>query len=165
MHTSRIGPYDRVVVPLLDRLRDPLLLLVRLSWGWLFFQTGFGKLGNLEATSEFFAGLGLPLPYLTALFVGALECGGGLLLLLGLLGRPIAFLLAGNMVVAYLTAHTGDLGSLRSFVDAAPYPYLLAALIVLAFGPGRLSFDAWLRRARSRSDTIAISGRMGEVRS
>ncbi|MCC6670667.1 MAG: DoxX family protein [Planctomycetes bacterium] len=141
-----LASYDRIASRVLDRLRDPVLLLIRLTWGWMFFATGKGKLGNLAGTAEFFASLGLPLAGANALLVGLLECFGGLLLLLGLASRPVALLLTGNMVVAYLTAHRGELGGLAAFVGAAPYPYLMAALTVLAFGPGRASLDALLRR-------------------
>jgi putative oxidoreductase len=138
--------WERIKVRALDRLRDPLLLVVRLTWGWMFFATGKGKLANLAGTAEFFHSLGIPLPMFNALFVGGLECAGGVLLLLGLMGRPIALLLAGNMLVAYLTADRGGFQSLRAFTEAAPYPFLMAALLVLAFGPGRWSLDALLWR-------------------
>lgn len=144
--STLLALHDRLAACVLDRLRDPTLLVVRLTWGWLFFRTGSGKLGNLAATTEFFQSLGLPLASANALLVGLLECIGGLLLLLGLAGRPVALLLTGNMLVAYLTAHRGELGSLEAFVGAAPYPYLMAALVVTAFGPGRWSADALLRR-------------------
>lgn len=138
--------HDRLVTSVFDRLRDPALLFVRVTWGWLFAATGFGKLGNLDATAQFFASLGLPLPAVNALFVGVLEGVGGVLLLAGIGGRAVAALLLGNMAVAYLTAHRDAFGGLRDFTAAAPYPFLLAALLVAAFGPGRWSLDALLRR-------------------
>ncbi|HEX5050689.1 MAG TPA: DoxX family protein [Planctomycetota bacterium] len=147
--------YERFAVRTFDRLRDPLLLLLRITWGWMFFQTGFGKLGNLAGTTGFFTSLGLPMPFVNAVVVGTLECVGGLLLIGGVASRVVAMLLAGNMLVAYLTAHRDAFGSLRAFVAADPYPFLLAALLVLAFGPGRLSIDAWLRPAAGRSDRLA----------
>lgn len=141
-----------------DRLRDPVLLGLRVVMGWLFFATGTGKLGDLPATTEFFAGLGLPLPSVNALLVGALEAVGGALLAVGFGGRITALLLTGNMVVAYLTAHAADLGTVRTFVAAAPYPFLTAALVVLAFGPGRLSLDALLRHRRCASRMAVQAG-------
>lgn len=138
---------DRFVSPLAQRLRDPALLFVRLTWGWLFFRTGLGKLGNLEGTTEFFASLGLPAPYVNALVIGTLECVGGLSMAGGLGSRLVSALLLGNMTVAYLTAHRDSLTGVRAFTEAAPYPFLLASLLVLAFGPGRWSLDALLRRS------------------
>lgn len=142
--------FDRLTVTVFDRLRDPALLFVRVVWGWLFFKTGSGKLGNLAGTTEFFASLGLPAPGFHAVAIGLLECVGGLLLLGGFASRFIAMLLFGNMAVAYLTAHRDAFGSLADFTAAAPYPFLLASLLVLAFGPGRFSIDGWLRRGSTK---------------
>lgn len=149
MNASAPSVLDRSFPTVADRLRDPALLFVRVTWGWLFFQTGLGKLSNLGGTTEFFASLGLPMPGVNALVVGALELAGGLLLLAGLRSRMVAFLLCGNMAVAYLTAHRDAFGSLSAFADADPCGFLVASLVVLAFGPGRWSVDALLRRGRS----------------
>src|SRR5262249_18547558 len=65
-------------------LQSPLLLAVRLYWGWQFFQTGWGKLTNMSKTVDFFTSLGIPAPSLNAHFVALLEVGGGILLILGL---------------------------------------------------------------------------------
>jgi putative oxidoreductase len=143
---SLASSFDRLTVTVFDRLRDPTLLFVRVVWGWLFFETGKGKLGNLTVPTEYFASLGIPLAGVNAVVVGVLECVGGLLLLGGLASRFIAMLLFGNMVVAYLTAHRGSFESIRAFSEAAPCAFLFASLLVLAFGPGRVSIDAWIRR-------------------
>ena len=125
-----------------------LLLLIRGWWGWSFFLTGKGKLLNLEKTTAFFTDLGLPLPKLNALAAGSVECAGGLLLLVGLGSRLVSVPLAFTMAVAYVTADREALLSIFSdtdkFTSAAPFLFLLAALIVFAFGPGRLSLDALL---------------------
>jgi putative oxidoreductase len=147
--------FDRVTVNVFDRLRDPTLLLVRVVQGWLFFKTGTGKLGNLDGTTEFFAGLGLPMPGAHAVAIGALECAGGLLLLAGCSSRLVALLLFGNMAVAYLIAHRDAFASAADFAAAAPYPFLLASLLVLAFGPGRWSFDGWRQRRAERAAAVA----------
>src|SRR3954449_5895615 len=81
-------------------LQSPLLLAVRLYWGWQFAQTGWGKLHHLDRISVCFAGLGIPWPAFNAHFVSGLECVGGILLIIGLGSRLIGFLLAANMFVA-----------------------------------------------------------------
>ena len=133
-----------------SRLPDPLLLSLRLYWGWQFFLTGRGKLMNLEATSEFFASLGLPWPGLQAVLAGGTECFGGALLLVGLGSRLVAVPLIFTMLVAYLTAHretvTGVWADADAFVTAPPFLFLLASLIIFVFGPGKFSADALLRR-------------------
>lgn len=126
-------------------LQSLVLLVVRLYWGWAFFQTGKGKLCNLDQTTEFFQSLGLPLPGVNAALAGATECLGGLLLLLGLASRPAALALSFTMVVAYLTADLdavkGILGDPDTFLEAAPFQFLFASVLVLVFGPGRYSLD------------------------
>ena len=131
-------------------LQAPLLLVIRLYWGWSFAQTGWGKLMNLERTTNFFASLNLPVPKLNAIVAGSTECIGGVLLALGLFTRFASPALIFVMVVAYLTADREALLAITSdadkFTEAAPFLFLFAALIVFAFGPGKLSFDALVRK-------------------
>ena len=67
-----------------------------------------------------------------------------------LVAIPVAF----TMIVAYVTADSEALTSIFSdpdkFVAAAPFPFLLTALLVLAFGPGTLSLDALIKRMAPR---------------
>ena len=133
-----------------DLLQSPLLLALRVYFFWQLFQTGKGKLSNIGKIIEFFTSLGIPAPTVNAYFVSSLECFGGLLLIIGLASRPIALMVAASMFVAYWTADHEALTNMFSdpdkFVQAAPFPFLLTALIVLAFGPGLLSVDALLKR-------------------
>jgi putative oxidoreductase len=128
-------------------LQSPLLLVMRLYWGWSFFQTGKGKLMNLDRTTGFFQSLHIPMPEANAWVVAIMECFGGLLLMAGLGSRLVAFALAFDMVIAYVTADSEALKSIFSdsdkFVQAAPFPFLLMTLTVLAFGAGVFSLD-WL---------------------
>ena len=130
-------------------LQSPFLLVLRLYFFWQLFLTGKGKLGNIAKVSEFFASLGIPLPTLNAYFIGSLECFGSLLLIIGLASRPLALLVLLSMIVAYLTADfeavSGILLDPDKFVKADPFPFLLTALIVFVFGPGRFSVDALLK--------------------
>ncbi len=131
-------------------LRSPFLLFVRLYWGWQFMQTGWGKLHNLSHVTQFFSSLGIPAPGLMAPAISCLEFFGGILLIVGLGTRLIGFLLACNMLVAYIT---GDLMALKSifsdpgkFYIADPFTFLFASLIVLIFGAGFFSLDAIIDR-------------------
>ncbi len=131
-------------------LQSPLLLVMRLYWGWSFFQTGKGKLLHHADTTDFFQSLGIPLPALNAWVAGAVECVGGLFLLAGFASRPTAIPLAVTMIVAYLTADVAALKNIFSepdkFTEAAPFLFLLTAVLVLAFGPGAFSVDRLLAR-------------------
>jgi putative oxidoreductase len=138
-----------------DALQAPFLLLVRLYWGWQFAVTGWGKLQHLARVTAYFASLGIPLPAFNARMVGSLECFGGVLLALGLASRPVAALLTVNMLVAYWTADREALAAVLSdpgkFYGAAPYTFLFAALLVLAFGPGAVALDRLLQWWKSRT--------------
>ena len=143
----------RRLINVASSLQSPFLLAVRLYWGWQLIQTGWGKLSDIDKVINFFTTLGIPAPALNAYFVSALEFGGGILLLLGLGSRLIAAPLVINMLVAYITADREALLSIFSspdkFTGAAPYTFLFASLLVLVFGPGRFSVDAFLESRRT----------------
>ena len=126
-------------------------LLTRITMGHAFFLTGRGKLANFENTVEFFASQNIPLPALNAAFVSRLEYYGGILLLVGLLTRIVAALLASTMLVALITERaqffeswkpTGDLGP----TDIASWVFLLLLTWLVLYGPGVLSLDRFLAR-------------------
>jgi putative oxidoreductase len=118
-----------------------LLSVLRIVTAFLFIMHGTAKLFHVPHQAMFD---NLQLNSLMGL-QGVLEAGGGLLLLIGLFSRPVAFLLSGDMAVAYFMAHWpkswlpilngGDLAVLFCFV----FLYLSAA------GPGPWSIDARLR--------------------
>ncbi|MBV8901330.1 MAG: DoxX family protein [Verrucomicrobia bacterium] len=127
-------------------LQSPLLLALRLYFFWQLFLTGQGKLTHLAKISEYFASLGLPFPALNAFLAGSAETFGSLLLMIGLASRLAAIPVTVTMIVAYLAADFEAVTKIFSdpdkFVQDAAFPFLMAALIVLAFGPGRFSVDA-----------------------
>jgi putative oxidoreductase len=131
-------------------LESPFLLIVRLYWGWQFMQTGWGKSGDLGKVTNFFTTLGIPFPALNAYFISGLEFVGGILLAVGLGSRLVAFLLAADMAVAYYIADHDALLAFFSdpdkFYAAAPFTFLVASLIILIFGPGRLALDTLIGR-------------------
>jgi putative oxidoreductase len=137
-------------------LQSLFLLCVRLYWGWQFFQTGWGKLHNLPHVIEFFTSLGIPAPALNAYFISSLECFGGILLAVGLGSRILAFMFSIDMIVAYVTADRAAFLSIFSkpddFVGATPFPFLMASLIILIFGPGRFALDYLVDRYWPRRD-------------
>jgi putative oxidoreductase len=134
-------------------LQSPFLLLVRLYWGFQMMQTGWGKLHSLAKVTDYFTSLGVPLPGLTTPFIVCLEFVGGILIMLGLGSRLVALLLTCDMIVAYIAGDREALFSIFSdpdkFYAAAPYTFLIAFLIVLIFGAGRVSLDALLTKRPS----------------
>ncbi|HLX94374.1 MAG TPA: DoxX family protein [Verrucomicrobiae bacterium] len=140
-------------------VQSPFLLAIRLYWGWQFFQTGMGKLENIGHVTQFFQSLNIPLPGANAWLVAIMECFGGLLLMVGAGSRLVAFALAFDMVIAYLTADSDAVKSIFSdsdkFVQAAPFPFLFMTLVVLAFGAGVFSVDWVLRKMLFRKSATA----------
>ena len=148
--TDTFGSAYETLARLASMLRSPLLLAIRLYWGFQFMQTGWGKLHNLARVAGYFASLGIPFPHANAIFISLLEFGGGVLLVLGLGSRLVALLLTGNMCIAYLAADRAALASIFSdpekFYGATPFTFLFASLLVLVFGPGAISLDALIAR-------------------
>jgi putative oxidoreductase len=122
-----------------------MLSVLRIVTGLLFLEHGTGKLLGLppsdHAAPTLFSLIGVQ---------GALELVGGLLILIGLFTRPVAFVLAGDMAVAYFMAHApksffptlngGQLAILFCFV----FLYLAVA------GGGEWSADELVARSRTR---------------
>lgn len=113
-----------------------LLGLLRIVAAILFIEHGTQKLFGIPTAAH-----GMPEPFTLLWFAAVLETVGGFLLLIGLFTRPVAFILSGQMAVAYWMAHApqspfpalngGDAAILFCFV----FLYLVAA------GPGAFSID------------------------
>jgi putative oxidoreductase len=121
-----------------------LLSIMRIITGFLFMQHGAQKIFGLLGGSRGGPPQLLTLPWIA----GVLEFFGGLLILIGLFTRPVAFILSGLMAVAYFMAHAprefwpllngGELAALYSFV----FLYLSAA------GGGPWSLDYIWRHSK-----------------
>ncbi len=122
-------------------------LALRLSAGVIFVAHGaqklFGSFGGygLEGTGQWMASIGLEPGYLMALGAGGAEFFGGIALLIGLLTRPAALVLAITMLVAIVTVHLPN----GLFLANNGYEFGLALLgisVALAFnGGGKFSLD------------------------
>jgi putative oxidoreductase len=136
-------------------LQSPLLLILRVYFFWQLFMTGRGHLANIGKVTEFFVSLGIPFPALNAYLSSSVECFGSLLLIVGLASRLAAIPVAVTMAVAYPTADLEAVTSIFSdpdkFVKADPFPFFICALLVLVFGPGKISIDALIKRISEQS--------------
>jgi len=127
-----------------------LLSILRILAAFLFIQYGSTKLLGLPAPVMPGGGTA-PLASLAG-FAGALELVGGALLLLGLFTRPVAFIVAGEMAVAYFMGHAPR-GFWPVLNEGAPaILFCFIWLYISAAGPGPWSLDALLRRKAGAID-------------
>lgn len=126
--------------------------IARVSIGWVFVQSGWGKLHNLSKVIEYFSSLGIPAPQLQAPFVASVELVGGLFILAGLFTRVVSVPLSVSMVVALLTAKSGDISSASDLFGTVEFLYLLVLGFLAAFGAGALSLDRILVRRFTPGD-------------
>ena len=125
-------------------------LFARLTVGYVFLLSGWGKLNNLPLVTENFIGWGVPLPQLFTPLTSGIEFFGGLFLLLGLLTRVSAGALGITMIVAIKAAKWEEVDSLETLLGFDEFAYLAMFLWLAIAGPGPVSLDAlisrWLRR-------------------
>jgi len=142
--------YYALAAEKISYLRSPLLLAVRLYWGWQFVQTGWSKMHNIAKITGYFTSLNIPFPAFNAHFISGLEFFGGILLIVGFVSRFTGLLLMCNMLVAYWKGDHEALVSIFSdpgkFYVADPYTFLFASLMVLILGAGLFSVDALVAR-------------------
>jgi putative oxidoreductase len=137
---------------LLNHLQSPLLLAIRLYWGWQSVQDGWGKLTHLDRVTQYFASLNLPAPHATALAVALVELVGGVLFTFGIASRLVSLLLFVNMTMAYLSVPDDRVNFSHifskpdDFYGATPYTYWFAALLILILGPGLYALDTLIGR-------------------
>ena len=115
--------------------------LGRLTVGYVFATTGWGKLHNLDKVTDFFASLSIPAPAFHATFVSWIELLCGSLLLLGLATRVAAIPLIGTMVVALSTALAADIEDLSGLFGTVEFTYIVILLWLAMRGPGAASLD------------------------
>jgi putative oxidoreductase len=129
-------------------------LVARITVGWVFMSTGWGKLNDLPRIIDLFMELKIPLPQLMAPFVSAVEFGGGLFLLVGLLTRFAAPPLVIVMIVATLSAKLDQVDSLESLLGFEEISYLAMFLWLAVAGPGKVSLDYLLQRKWGSAEEV-----------
>ena len=126
-----------------------VLSVVRIVVGLLFLEHGTAKFLGFPATQR------APEALSMSGVGGLLELIGGALIVVGLLTRPVAFLLCGEMAVAYFYAHFP-----RNFFPVinggdAAILYCFVFLYLMFAGAGPWSLDALLARGRSQKTSMA----------
>ncbi|MBI4420922.1 MAG: DoxX family protein [Gemmatimonadetes bacterium] len=126
----------------LARFQSLMHNVLRVMAGFLWAPHGAQKLLGLLTQSD-------PADFLTrAWFAGVIEFFGGTLIVLGLFVRPVAFLAAGEMAVAYFISHApNEFWPIRNRGELAVL-YCFLWLYFVAAGAGSFSLDALIRRRR-----------------
>jgi putative oxidoreductase len=137
-------------------------LFARITVGWVFLWSGWGKLNSLPQVTENFVGWGIPFPHILTPLTAGIEFFGGLFLLLGLYTRIAAGALGVTMIVAIKAARWGEVDSLETLLGFDETEYLALFLWLAIAGPGTVSLDHLLQRWYRRS---AVRGAAGSVQS
>lgn len=130
----------------LSRYQPQALAALRIVSAYLFLLHGSAKLFGAPHVAMFD---GLQLFSLMG-FAGVLELVGGLLLILGLFTRPVAFLLSGEMAVAYFMSHAKAGTTLLPLLNGgeAAVLFCFVFLYLVFAGPGAWALDnKWCQRA------------------
>lgn len=118
------------------------ITILRVIVGFTFFMHGWQKLFQfgLPGVTSAFTQMGVPLPGVTGPLVSVLELIGGALLLVGLLTRPAAVLLAIDMLMAALLVHLPAGFFLPDGVELVLL-LLAGAVAIVLTGPGAFALD------------------------
>ena len=126
--------------------------VLRIGIAIVFIMHGYQKLFIMghEGVTGFFTSLHIPMPAVAAWLVSLLEFGGGIMLLIGALVRPIALMLAIDMLVAINTVHWQN----GFFAGQKPgYEFvgtlMVGAIALVIGGSGSWSVDDEIRRRRA----------------
>jgi putative oxidoreductase len=125
-------------------------LFARITVGWVFLWSGWGKLHNLPQVTENFISWGIPFPHFFTPLTSGIEFFGGLFLLLGLLTRISAGALGVTMIVAIRSAKWSDVDSLETLLGFDEFEYLALFLWLAIAGGGVISLDHLLMRLTRR---------------
>lgn len=123
--------------------RDGAIAFLRIWLGAMMIVHGYSKVfGDNTRFFEGVADMGFPVPELFGWLAAFSEFGGGVLLILGLLTRPAALLVAATMGVAAFVRHFDDPFGNKEL----PLTYMVIAIALLIAGPGKISLDRRLFR-------------------
>jgi putative oxidoreductase len=142
----------RLVNSVSSRLRWLPPTVARLTIGWVFLQSGWGKLHDLPKVVGFFTELGIPAPQFQAPLAATAEFVCGALILIGLFTRVATLPLIVTMTTAILTAKRADIHELSDLFGMGEYLYICLLLWLGAYGAGPVSLDAVFARKREREE-------------
>jgi putative oxidoreductase len=127
----------------LTRLSPYLLSIVRIVVALLFFEHGLSKLFGFPSTH-------MPEAFTLSWYAGVIEFAGGALLALGLFTRLSAFIMSGQMAVAYFLSHAPHsfFPILNRGDSSILYCFIFFYIAVAGGGPWSLDAVVWGGRRR-----------------
>jgi putative oxidoreductase len=141
-----------------NKLRSPLLLLIRIYIGYQCINSGYAHITHFQNTVDAFKSWDVPIPEFNVAMSAITEMIGGALLLIGLAARLISIPLIGNFLVAFFAVNLSDphyrelLHNFWNNQDVLlkddAFPFLMTAILILIFGPGCLSIDGLIKHMR-----------------
>src|SRR6516225_6103539 len=140
----------RLVLVVTGRLAWLPPLVARVTVGWVFVLSGWGKLHNLPKIVDFFRQLGIPAPDVQAPFVAGNELVCGALVLVGLFARVATIPLMIMVIVAIVTAQRANVSSVDDVFGLSEFLYFVLLGWIGVTGPGPISLDALFVRLASR---------------
>jgi len=158
MPTSNTGlsKLRRLVLRVASSLAWVPPTLTRLTLGFVFIESGWGKLHNLPKIVAYFGELGIPAPQFQAPLAAGTEFVCGVLLLLGLATRVASLPIIGVMIVAIITARRPDLHGLSDLFGFIEYLYIALCLWLCAHGAGPISLDAVIAKRMDAADRVPV---------
>jgi len=131
----------------MNTFQDTLALAGRILLASLFVLSGYNKIIGFDGTVGYIAAGGLPLPAVVAVLTITLELVGGLMLVVGLLTRPVALAIAAFTLLAAFLFHAywsvSDAARMGQYLSFWKNMSIAGGMLVLAaFGPGTISLDA-----------------------
>jgi len=130
----------------LEKLKDIPLLLIRLVLAYGFYVPAKMKWSDINSIIDWFKTLHVPAPALNAYMAASTEAAGVILLVLGLGTRIISIPLMVVMLVAIKTVHWSNGFNAGDNGFEIPLYYLIMLLLLLVYGPGRISLDNLIGR-------------------
>lgn len=156
-----VGLYDHFA-RFANKWQSPLLLFIRLYIGYQCIISGWNHLHNFDQMVKNFQGWRIPLPHVSVAVSASTELIGGALLLIGLASRFASLVLTGNFFVAMLSVELANYAFsykqlwAKILEDQSPilgdtaFPFFVAAVLILVFGPGFLSVDGIIKFVRRK---------------
>ncbi len=161
--TGRLSGFRHLVLRIGASLRWLPPLVARLTVGWVFLQSGWGKVHSISKVAAFFTQLGIPAPEFQARLVAGTELVCGALILLGLATRVATIPLIITMVVALSTALRADIHELSDLFGLSEYLYIALLLWLGVYGAGPISLDRMFAKRLEAGEHPAGMRQTGRV--